>query len=315
MSVTIQNQNFGVEIELTGITRKKAASIIAEYFGTTFTYIGGSYKTFETEDKQGRKWKAMIDSSIHATKKVNGVQINADSDFCCEVVTPILQYNDIEDLQKIIRSLVSKGAVANDSCGIHIHVDGANHTPQSLTRIVNFAIGRQDLFYEALDIKNRSNRWCKKLSPELFKAMKKDSTHTVQSAEAIWYSSVNDGYCGGISHEHYNSTRYHGINLHAFFTKGTVEFRLFNGTTHAGKIKAYIQFCLAISAWAVNAKDKMFYRSCESYTQKQKKTLMMSVLKNRLKMTGIEFKTARMHLTAAFTKELTETPSNNETAA
>ena len=37
---------------------------------------------------------------------------------------------------------------------------------------------------------------------------------------------------------HYNSSRYHGSNIHATFTKGTVEFRLFNGTLHAGEIKA-----------------------------------------------------------------------------
>ncbi len=30
----MKNQNFGVEIELTGITRKRAAEVIADYFGT-----------------------------------------------------------------------------------------------------------------------------------------------------------------------------------------------------------------------------------------------------------------------------------------
>ena len=30
----IQGQNFGVEIEMTGITRREAAAVIAEYYGT-----------------------------------------------------------------------------------------------------------------------------------------------------------------------------------------------------------------------------------------------------------------------------------------
>ena len=119
-------------------------------------------------------------------------------------------------------------------------MDGANHTPQSLTRLINFAIGRQDLFYEALQIGDRANHWCHKISRPLLKAMRHDKDMTRASMETIWYSRANDGYTGGIDHQHYNQTRYHGINLHAFFTKGTVEFRLFNGTTHAGKIKAYI---------------------------------------------------------------------------
>ncbi len=46
--------------------------------------------------------------------------------------------------------------------------------------------------------------------------MKKDKNITKDKAEEIWYSKANDGYCGGINHQHYNDTRYHGINLHFF---------------------------------------------------------------------------------------------------
>lgn len=305
--ITIKNQNFGVEIELTGIKRAKAADVIASYFGTTAVYLGTGYDTHGAPDRKGRVWKAMCDGSIRTTRKVDGREIDAPAAYSCEVVTPILQYDDIPDLQEIIRRLVSAGAVANESCGIHVHVDGINHTPQSLKRLLNFAIGRQDLFYEALGIGRRADRWCHKVPKALLNAMKSSDDLTRDNAERIWYSRANDGYTGGISHEHYNSTRYHGINLHAFFTKGTIEFRLFNGTTHAGKIKAYVQFCLAMSAWAITAPDKMYYKSCAGYTQEQKKALMLRVLKNRLGMKGKEFKTARTHLTSAFTAAADQT--------
>ena len=119
--------------------------------------------------------------------------------------------------------------------------------------------------------------------------------------EAVWYSRANDNYSGGIDHRHYNSTRYHGINLHAFFTKGTVEFRLFNGTTHAGKIKAYIQFCLAMSAWAIESNtDRFYFKVVSHYTREQKGQLMNRILRERLGMSGDEFKTCRQHLTSAF---------------
>ena len=304
MSTSIQNQNFGVEIELTGITRAAAAATIAEYFGNTSRHIGTSYDTYGARDRKGRTWKAMRDGSIRCEKKLGDEIIPADQQYSCEVVSPILQYEDIEDLQNVIRALVKKGAMANASCGIHVHVDGANHTPESLSRLLNFAIGRQDLFYEALQIGDRANRWCHKISPELFKAMKQTGRQSRDAAEHIWYSPRNDGYEGGISHSHYNTTRYHGINLHAFFTKGTVEFRLFNGTTHAGKIKAYIQFCLAMSAWAINCDhDDLHFKRITNYTQEQKAALMKRVLVNRLGMRGPEFKTARLHLTSTFAAE------------
>lgn len=295
----IKEQNFGVEIELTGITRPLAAQTIASYFGTSSFPIGSYYDVYGAKDRKDRTWKLMTDGSINTTRRVRGRQVAADRAYSCELVTPILQYDDIEDLQNIVRELVKNGAVSNSSCGIHVHVDGANHTPESLTRLLNFAIGRQDLFYEALQITNRADHWCHKMSRELLGKMKK-ADKTRASMEAVWYSSANDGYVGGIDHAHYNATRYHGINLHAFFTKGTVEFRLFNGTTHAGKIKAYIQFCLAMSAWAITAPDKMYYKSCAGYTQEQKAELMKRVLVNRLGLKGPEFKTCRYHLTSAF---------------
>ena len=77
------------------------------------------------------------------------------------------------------------------------------------------------------------------------------------------------------------------------FQKGTVEFRLFNGTLHAGKIKAYIQFSLAISAQALN-------QACASrrktHTTNEKYTFRTWLL--RLGMIGDEFATARQPLLA-----------------
>lgn len=301
METTIYTQNFGVEIEMTGLTRKNAAEVIAKHYGLTTHYIGTYYDTYGATDTKGRTWKAMSDGSINTQVISNGHRCSAGHDYSCEVVTPILQYDDIEDLQGIIRELVEAGAIVNSSCGIHVHVDGAAHDAASLTRLMNFAIGRQDLFYEALNVGDRERQWCHKMNRTLLNAMKKDSEKTKASLERIWYSAANDNYVGGVDHEHYNRTRYHGINLHAYFTKGTVEFRLFNGTLHAGKIKAYIQFCLAMSAWAVNAKDDLFFKNISEYTTEQKKEIMNRMLKKRLGMSGPEFKTARLHLTSAFT--------------
>ncbi len=296
----IKNQNYGVEIELTGITRQQAASIIANYFGTSPRFLGTYYKTWGATDRKNRMWKAMSDGSITTQRKVNGRIVNACQEYSCELVTPILQYEDMEDLQNIIRALREAGAIANSSCGIHVHVDGANHNPKSLTRLINFATGRQDLFYEALQIGARADQWCHKMSTALLKAMK-NTVRSNGNMEATWYSRANDNYTGGIDHQHYNSTRYHGINLHAYFTKGTVEFRLFNGTTHAGKIKAYVQFCLAMSAWAIESNaDRFYFKVVSHYTQEQKGRLMNRILRERLGMSGDEFKTCRLHLTSAF---------------
>lgn len=291
----LKNQLFGVEVEMTGITREKAARIIADVLGTTPSRPESScYHARTIVDQAARKWKVMRDSSITAIR--NDETMEPIDEYRVEFVTPPLRYSDIELLQNIIRKLRENGAKSHSSCGIHIHVDGANHTATSLRKLVNFMTSRQDLIYEALQIGNREHSWCHKLNKSLLGAMKKDKNLTKEKAEKIWYSTANDGYCGGIDHQHYNETRYHGVNLHSFFTKGTVEFRLFNSTLHAGKLKAYIQFCLAVSAWAITSQEKIVFRSMVGYTPEQKVTIMRNILTHRLGLYGDEFKTCRLHL-------------------
>lgn len=291
----LKNQLFVVEVEMTGITREKAANIVAEVLGSTPSRPNSScYETRTIADQANRKWKIMRDSSITAIR--NDESNEPLDEYKVEFVTPPLKYEDIELLQDIIRKLRENGAKSHSSCGIHIHVDGANHDAKSLRRLVNFMTSRQDLIYEALEIKDRASHWCKKLNSNILKEMKSCSQLTKSEAERIWYSPANDNYRYGISHEHYNDTRYHGVNLHSYFSKGTVEFRLFNSTLHAGKIKAYIQFCLAVSAWAITSQDKIVFRSMDGYTAEKKVTIMRNILTNRLGLYGNEFKTCRLHL-------------------
>lgn len=291
----LKNQLFGVEVEMTGITREKAAKIVAEVLGSTPSSPSRNcYQTRTIADQANRKWKIMRDSSITSIR--NDESNEPSDEYKVEFVTPPLKYDDIELLQKIIRKLRENGAKSHSSCGIHIHVDGANHDAKSLRRLVNFMTSRQDLIYEALEIEDRAYHWCKKLNDNILKEMKSCAQLTKSDAERIWYSPANDNYRCGISHEHYNDTRYHGVNLHSYFSKGTVEFRLFNSTLHAGKIKAYIQFCLAVSAWAITSQDKIVFRSMAGYTAEKKVTIMRNILTNRLGLYGDEFKTCRLHL-------------------
>ena len=260
MSELLKKQNYGVEVEFTGISRKMAADAVAEIIGTTASRPDHTcYQTRTIQDSQGRKWKVMRDSSINPIRKVGTENMD---EYRVEFVTPVLKYEDLDTLQAIIRKFREIGGVPHASCGIHIHVDGANHTATSLRRLVNFMYSRQEIIYDALAVGGRKNRWCLPVCKNLLDTMKKDKNITTDSVEKIWYSPANDGYCGGIDHQHYNSTRYHALNLHSFFQKGTVEFRLFNSTLHAGKIKAYVYhdgaFNVSVSIFFRNHKGLAF---------------------------------------------------------
>ena len=281
----MRTQRFGIEIEMTGITREKAAKVIAEYFGTESFYIGTYYETYGAKDRQGRTWKATYDSSIIAQKKSGGRTVSADENYKCEIVSPILTYEDMADLQEIVRQLRHKGAFVNSQCGIHIHVDASRYTPQTLRNLVNIIASKEDILYKALQIDPARLRWCKKTNERLLETINRRKPETMEALKDIWYAGSTRG-----RNEHYNETRYHGLNLHSTFTKGTVEFRLFNSTTHAGEIKAYIQFCLAVSHQALTQKKAS---ARKTVTDNEKYAFRCWML--RLGLSGDEFKTCRLH--------------------
>ena len=281
----MRTQRFGIEIEMTGITREKAAEAIAEYFGTESFYIGTYYKTYGAKDRQGRTWKATFDSSIIAQKKSGGRTVQTADEYKCEVVSPILTYGDMADLQEVVRRLRHSGAFVNSQCGIHIHVDAGRYTPQTLRNLVNIIASKEDILYKALRIDPARLRWCKKTNEKLIETINRKKPQTMEALKDIWYAGSTRG-----RDEHYNDTRYHGLNLHSTFTKGTVEFRLFNSTTHAGEIKAYIQFCLAVSHQALTQKKAS---ARKTVTDNEKYAFRCWML--RLGLSGDEFKTCRLH--------------------
>lgn len=288
-----KKQTIGVEIEMNGITRSRAAKAAADFFGTgryKDTAGRNGYCTWSAWDADGREWKFQRDVSI----------AGPDSEKC-ELVTPILTYADIETLQELVRQLRHAGAKsdAGRGCGVHIHIGAKGHTPQSLRNLANIMASHEGLIAEALDLdRGRMSRYCRTVDPRFLEQLNKKKPQTMAQLADIWYASHGAGYNRSA---HYNDSRYHMLNYHATFTKATVEFRLFqfdapadgkrNGL-HAGQLKGYIQFCLLLSQMAKEVKS-----ASPKPQQHENPKYAMRTWLLRLGFIGDEFKTAREVLT------------------
>ena len=282
------SNHFGIEIELTGITRDNAASIAAQYLNGRLSSAGGFYGAYTVTTEDGRIWKFMSDGSIRCQKKERGQVVSAGGSYSVELVSPTLLYRqDIDTLQGLIRCLRKAGGFANSSCGIHIHLDGANHTPRSIRNFVNIIASHNDLFYKALQIAPDRMRFCKKMDAYLVEQMNQKKPKTFAEIEDIWYERYREGR----SH-HYHSSRYHFLNLHSFFHgHHTVELRGFNSTLHAGKVRAYIVLALALNHQALTQKSASYRK-----VQEENERFAMRTYLNRIGFIGEEFKNCREHL-------------------
>lgn len=282
---------FGIEVEFTGITRNQAAKIVAEHFRSTVIKEGGCYDKHTVIDSYSRKWSIVSDASITTQKVTNGkTQTVHNKIYSVELVSPILEYEkDIYIFQELIRKLRKSGAFTNDSCGIHIHLDGANHTPQSIKNFINIVASKNDLLYKSLQIKESRMRYCKKMDSVLISDIARKNPKIFRELEDIWYDGYNTSRAN-----HYHHSRYHFLNLHSFWTGNhTIELRGFNSELHAGKIRSYIVLALALNHQALTQK-------CASNrkNQTENEKFAMRTYLNRIGFVGDDFKACRDHLCA-----------------
>lgn len=286
-----KTQTIGVEIEMAGITRENAIRVIAKFFGTenTVKYDCGSYDGWSCRDTQNRVWKITRDTSIRARNDQEKT----------ELATPILKYEDIEDLQEIARQLRHAGGQSSPEyrCGVHVHIGANGHTAETLRNLVNLMASHESLLAEALNIdSDRISNYCHMVNPSFLKRLNKEKPKTMSRLAEIWY-----GNSYGNRNAHYNPTRYAMANLHAVFTHGTVEFRLFQfgspsadrkGGIHAGQLKAFVQLSLLLSQMAKEIKT-----ASPKPQQHENPKYAMRTWLLRLGFIGDEFATAREILT------------------
>ena len=290
--IGMKDQYFGVEVEMTGITRRQAAQALANYFGTTPRQTGGYYDKWSVKDPGGKDWTVMYDGSIRTEmKSENGYAVVDDIEYSVEMVTPKLTYEELPKLQECVRQLRYAGAKVNKTCGIHVHVDAANHNRQSLKNLLSIMYSKEDILFKALRVnENRVRQYCQKVREPMLKEARKlssDETKNLTALESIWYEGNVD------NREHYNWTRYYALNLHSVFYRGTIEWRCFNSTLHAGRVAAYVNLCLAMSAQAIAQRSTVMRK-----TQSDNELFTFRVWLVRLGLNGEEFKNTRNHLLA-----------------
>lgn len=272
---------FGIEIETVGQTRERIARAIQSVVGGTVSHSGQPFcfDPWKVTDRQGRTWTVMADASLSAPK-----------DRQAEVVSPILCYDDIPELQEVVRAVRRVGGKVDRTTGIHVHVDAARFDARAIINLVKIVNKQERLIEHALGIsEQRRSRWCRGIDAEFLAMLERRRPRTLQQLNRFWYGRENN------NPTHYDPSRYHGVNLHNIWYRQTVEFRWFESTLHAGKVKAYIQFVLALAAKAQNARAASSKRR-QFNTATAKYDFRVFLLS--LGLIGDEFKTARKHLLA-----------------
>jgi len=193
--ITIQEQKFGVEIEVAGVARHLIAEAVAEGTGgrITATHRIGYDVTIVT-DLKGREWKILNDGSIATVYGHRG----------SEIVTPILTYYDIELLQQVVRKVRATGALPHKSGSVHVHISAEPHTPKSLSILAKMVYKNEDMIFDALQVHpERRRRYTRPMDEEFINKVVKERPRTDRELNECWFGHYNP------HPNHYNDARYY----------------------------------------------------------------------------------------------------------
>lgn len=283
----IFNYGFGIEIEMTGITRADACRVAQSVIGGTVKHRPErGYDQWCLTAPDGREWLIVRDASIHGSEYEK-----------TELNSPVLTYkNDMETLQNLVRALKRAGAYtgAYYNCGIHIHVSASQHTAQTVKNFCNLIWAQDELVRKSLGVASNRERWCQPLTEKFIKKIA--DIKSLDKLEDAWYE-IYSPYESRT--DHYNSSRYHLINLHRYFStlgrpSNTIEIRAFNASLHAGVIRSYVAFVLAMNGQALQSKRILPTKNPVMIAGNEK--FAMRTWLNRIGFIGDEFKNCREHL-------------------
>lgn len=163
-------------------------------------------------------WTAEYDSSLSAQAGYTPL----------EIVSPKLKgFDGIVQVVQVLDDLAERGAITNDSMGLHIHVDGRNLDIRDIKKVKQMYVQYEKLFFGVMGDK----------------AITRYENNTYCKPSCQWA----DGQ------EHL--IRFRSLNLKNWYNyqqKKTIEFRLFAGELNPEKVVTYLMMCVGLVVYARN---------------------------------------------------------------
>lgn len=211
---------------------------------------------------KGVKWVKAYDSSV----RPSGAEMN---------VMPLSGDALVKACMNIGLACAEFGTTVNDTCGFHVHVDAQDLGWWDIRKLLLVWMGVENAIFGRFIAPSRLlNRYClpvrKNVSSKFIVALGDLKNISIGMIKSQWvqeqYFDVTNN--SGMSIQEvgsiykrsksgkYQGPRYHAMNVHSWIHRGTVEFRLHEGTTDGVEMRNWALMC----GWIVEAASRMTFQ-------------------------------------------------------
>jgi hypothetical protein len=260
------SRTFGVEIETFGLKYTISPGdmeVIPPYKITTrspegellpgvFARHGISLNGLSPDDPPYEAWSFVLDDTI---KGAGG----------SELVSPIL--SGLKGLAQVYDVLLLLQEFpelqVNETCGFHVHhgVDPTSFGNRELFQLLRIVSIFEGYIFSLLPEERRRADTCRPLEIDLYEWYRRDGSETyMPRVQHLWYSPENRDDPEKPRHRKLHPTRYHGLNLHSYWYRQTIEFRYFPSLLdQPEELMQWIIFTQFLVEWSAGRRPKLEY--------------------------------------------------------
>lgn len=146
-------KKYCIEMDMTGITRKAAAEILAEQFQTAADFCLED-NGYHVQDQNQRQWRILPSDSIKAEKYNGEKVVGANYMYQVKLLSPFLYENEFPMLEKVLEQMELRGAIVNDSTKMNLLLDvsGVENWEKYQINLKNLHESKGELFQKALGV-------------------------------------------------------------------------------------------------------------------------------------------------------------------
>jgi hypothetical protein len=197
-------------------------------------------------------WSLVLDDSI---KGAGGA----------ELVSPIL--SGVQGLTQIYRAINLLREFpeidVNETCGFHVHhgVDPEKFGNRELFQLLRIVAIFESYIYQLLPEERRTAETCRPLEIDLYEWFRRNgSPRQTPLVKNLWYSPENRDDDKTPRQRRLHPTRYHGLNLHSYWYRGTIEFRYYPSVLEQpDELMQWIIFTQFLVEWAAGRRPELDY--------------------------------------------------------
>ena len=227
----LTDRTFGVEIEFYGL----------QYFLTPMD--SGIIKPYNISSKacDGRRFLQLChDAQLEVGTEVNSWHFEQDTSVRgqghtthgAELISPIL--SGLEGLIKVYKAFLFlneiEGVNIDQSCGFHVHhgVNREVYGCEQLGELIKIVYPLEKLFYLLIPGGRQNASTCRPMEIDVkafLRTCVPNCDRNNGRIKKLWYSPENRYDPEKAAFPRYDKTRYHGLNLHSYWYRSTIEFR------------------------------------------------------------------------------------------